>query len=69
MCHTDRFCIRDCPMCHTVNYKIKQILIGDVCLRKKKENHIIFNPVALRKAKIIYHFGLSECKGLKFWPS
>ena len=29
-----------------------------------------FNPVALRKAKIVYNFGLSECnriKGLKYF--
>ena len=26
---------------------------------------ICFNPFALRKAKIVYNFGLSECKGVK----
>ena len=25
----------------------------------------IFNPVALRKAKIVYNFGLSECNRVK----
>ena len=25
----------------------------------------IFNPTALRKAKIVYNFGLSECKSIK----
>ena len=25
----------------------------------------IFNPTALRKAKIVYNFGLSECKRVK----
>ena len=24
-------------------------------------------PIALRKAKIVYNFGLSECKGLKYF--
>ena len=24
-----------------------------------------FNPIALRKAKIVYNFGLSECKRVK----
>ena len=26
----------------------------------------IFNPIALRKAKIVYNFGLSECNRVKF---
>ena len=26
-----------------------------------KGHNIYFNPVALRKAKIVYNFGLSEC--------
>ena len=25
----------------------------------------LFNPIALRKAKIVYNFGLSECNRLK----
>ena len=25
-----------------------------------------FNPVALRKAKIVYNFGLSECNKVKY---
>ena len=25
----------------------------------------IFNPIALRKAKIVYNFGLSECSRVK----
>ena len=27
--------------------------------------HIHFNPIALRKAKIVYNFGLSECNRVK----
>ena len=29
----------------------------------------IFNPFALRKAKIVYNFGLSECKRVKICPN
>ena len=28
-------------------------------------NKILFNPIALRKAKIVYNFGLSECSRVK----
>ena len=28
-------------------------------------NIILFNPIALRKAKIVYNFGLSECNRVK----
>ena len=27
--------------------------------------HVLFNPTALRKAKIVYNFGLSECNRVK----
>ena len=27
----------------------------------------VLNPIALRKAKIVYKFGLSECNRVKFW--
>ena len=27
------------------------------------------DPIALRKAKIVYNFGLSECNRVKCWPS
>ena len=27
--------------------------------------YVIFNPIALRKAKIVYNFGLSECNRVK----
>ena len=26
---------------------------------------VFFNPIALRKAKMVYHFGLSECNRVK----
>ena len=30
--------------------------------------HSFVNPIALRKAKIVYNFGLSECSGVKvYW--
>ena len=29
----------------------------------------IFNPIALRKAKIVCNFGLSECNRVKILPS
>ena len=34
-----------------------------VCLMRitKEVNEIIVNPIAFRKAKILYNFGLSEC--------
>ena len=28
--------------------------------------NILVNPIALRKAKIVYNFGLSECNRVKF---
>ena len=31
-------------------------------------NEIEFNPFALRKAKIIYNFGLSECHRIELIP-
>ena len=27
-----------------------------------------FNPIAFRKTKIVYNFGLSECSGVKEYP-
>ena len=33
---------------------------------KDKISCSILNPVALRKAKIVYHFGLSECNIYNF---
>ena len=27
----------------------------------------VLNPIALRKAKIVYNFGLSECNRVKLW--
>ena len=28
---------------------------------------LLFNPIALRKAKIVYNYGLSECSRIKFY--
>ena len=33
----------------------------DFSLLKQPKNLDLFNPFALRKAKIVYNFGLSEC--------
>ena len=30
----------------------------------KEVNEIIVNPIAFRKAKIVYNFGLSECNSI-----
>ena len=41
----------------------------DLCLvvihMSLKKKHILFNPIALRKAKIVGNFGLSKCKRVK----
>ena len=29
------------------------------------QGHTMFNPIALKKAKIVYNFGLSECNRVK----
>ena len=34
-------------------------------LGKKQKSQIYLNPIALRKAKIVYDFGLSECNRVK----
>ena len=36
---------------------------------KKNKNVVEFNAIALRKAKIVCNFGLSECIGLKQFRS
>ena len=33
--------------------------------KKKKITQQIFNPIALRKAKIVYNLGLPECNRVK----
>ena len=43
-------------MCHLPKYKVFPLRPCEA---------IYLNPVALRKAKIVYNFGLSEFKGLK----
>ena len=35
--------------------------------RQKKRLEDNINSIALRKAKTVYHFGLSECNGVKRW--
>ena len=30
--------------------------------------YFVFNPIALRKAKIVYNFGLSECSRVNMPP-
>ena len=38
-------------------------------LTLKKSNILyFFNPIALRKAKIVYNFGISECNRVKSRP-
>ena len=32
-------------------------------------NRTLFNPIASRKAKIVYNFGLSECNRVKVYSS
>ena len=32
----------------------------------EKKKILNFNPIALRKAKTVYNFGLSECNRVKF---
>ena len=34
---------------------------------RQKVRKYSFNPTALRKAKIVYNFGLSECNRVKEW--
>ena len=35
------------------------------CLHIQEVFHMLFNPIALRKAKIVCNFGLSECNRIK----
>ena len=46
-------------------YKFTGILVGDFVLTMMMAN---INPIALRKTKIVYNFGLSECNGVtRLW--
>ena len=50
----------------------QMILLGTEKGRRRKDrqkNRLedIINPTALRKAKNVYYFGLSECNGVKRW--
>ena len=53
----------------TVRCKIENITFGWyalACLQKQFSLfQFFFNPIALRKAKIVYNFGLSECNRVK----
>ena len=46
-----------------INFDEKEIYI------KTSGNHIqcSFNPITLRKAKIVYNFGLSECNRVNYF--
>ena len=46
---------------YLISYKLK---VGVLYLIKYCISHK-FNPIALRKAKIVYNFGLSECNSVK----
>ena len=35
------------------------------CIVYKKVSYKLLNPIALRKAKIVFNFGLSECNRVK----
>ena len=43
--------------------KASSLLLTLYCTQKGQ--NCILNPIALRKAKIVYNFGLSECKRVK----
>ena len=52
-----RIVASDYYMIHTIR------LLHSLPERKSRDFYPkIFNPIALRKAKIVYNFGLSECK-------
>ena len=44
-------------------FKICIIYNSKISLRQNVRNQI--NPIALKKAKIVYNFGLSECNSVK----
>ena len=47
-------------------YKTQVLLIHSRgSLQHKLHKFVLFNPVALRKAKIVCNFGLSECNRVK----
>ena len=66
--HTGKTLVR-LDMCRLVQVFTVCINTNDLVIRnsrKCKESSLFsFNPVAHRKAKIVYHFGLSECNRVK----
>ena len=50
-------------MFHCKNlYCIDTVFVLDLWMTRFRN---VFNPIALRKAKIVYNFGLSECSRVK----
>ena len=48
------------------NYEFKNLKISKQSFNGLIQiSWVIFNPIALRKAKIVYNFGLSECNRVK----
>ena len=53
-----------------LSFQIETLFSKVVLFRKaysKSQDLSLFNPNALRKAKIVYNFGLSECNRVKDW--
>ena len=50
-------------MMHRVGGAVTSLLLSSTCFPDVTK--IMFNPVALRKAKIVCSFGLSECNRVK----
>ena len=46
---------------HTMSFSVRSAYNYDVRSDKIK----YFNPIALRKTKVVYNFGLSECNRIK----
>ena len=52
----------------TVGFPVKRIFFKNDHYGKKNPHRVanfLINPIALRKAKIVYNFGLSECNRVK----
>ena len=45
--------------------KLDQMFMLPMSTTMQENKPEVFNPIALRKAKIIYNFGLSECNRVK----
>ena len=44
----------------------EKVALSTCAYRSLVSENPVFNPIALRKAKIVYSFGLSECNRVKF---